>query len=72
MPVQEQRTEITELGRGHPDRGESILRQQLQEERRISTIMFLPRFGPADRWRVTDVTRAAPAPLVTLEKIESC
>jgi len=42
MAVQEERTQIAKLGRRHPDGRKPILRQQLQQQRCIATIVFLP------------------------------
>ncbi len=58
MPVQEQRPYIAQLSRGHPNGGETMLRQQLQQQGGVPTIMFLPPcFGAADRGRMTHLTR---------------
>ena len=42
MTVQEERSQVSQLGRRHPDRRKPILRQQLQQERRVATIVLLP------------------------------
>ena len=56
IAVQQQRTQITQLGRRHPDRREAILRQQFQEQRRVSPIVLLSAgLAPSDLGRITDV-----------------
>src|SRR5207248_6884932 len=42
MAVQEKCSEVSKLSRRHPDRWEPILRQQLEQKRRIAAIVFLP------------------------------
>jgi hypothetical protein len=39
--VPQQRAQIAEFRRRHPDRREAIFRQQVQEQYRVSTIVFL-------------------------------
>ena len=58
MPVQQQGPQIPQLGRGHPDRRKPILGQQLQQQRRIASIVFLlARLRFADRRRMTHAAR---------------
>jgi len=42
MTVQEERSQVSKLRRRHPDRRKSIFCQQLQQQRRIATIVLLP------------------------------
>jgi hypothetical protein len=50
-----ERTQITELGRRHPDRREAILRQQLEEQRCVSAVVLLSAgFDFSDFCGVTD------------------
>ena len=52
--MQEERTQVPELGGRHPDRREPILDEQAQEQGRIAAIVFLfSDLGPADLRRVT-------------------
>jgi hypothetical protein len=58
MPVQQQRAKIPLLRRGHPDRGKSILDEQLQKQVRIATIVFLPpRLRLPDGGRMSHAAR---------------
>jgi hypothetical protein len=41
MPMEQQRSEISQLNRGKPDRRKPILPQQHEQEARIAPIMFL-------------------------------
>jgi hypothetical protein len=46
MTMEQERTEIPQLGRWHPDRWKTILGQQVQQERGVSPIVLLSaRFG---------------------------
>jgi hypothetical protein len=50
LRVEEQRPEIAELARGHPDRRKAIIREQLQQRLRVAPIMFVAAARPYESW----------------------
>ena len=56
IAMPQERTQIPQLARRHPDRREAILGQQFQEQRGVSAVVLLSAgFDFADFRRVTDV-----------------
>jgi hypothetical protein len=56
IAVQQQRPQIAQVGRRHPDRRKAILREQAENQCRVSPVVFLAaRFDLSDLRGITDV-----------------